>query len=92
MLPNSTERTVTVSGSREAVVQAIYQICSIMSEVQVGHFKTVFFILKVFSFMIYVKFCFIIFSQCLIIQTLLLVTFKFLKLTQVGSNESNLPR
>ncbi|XP_023343267.1 poly(rC)-binding protein 3 [Eurytemora carolleeae] len=32
MLPNSTERTVTVSGSREAVVQAIYQICSIMSE------------------------------------------------------------
>ena len=37
MLPNSTERTVTVSGSREAVVQAIYQICSIMSEVEVGH-------------------------------------------------------
>lgn len=33
MLPNSTERTVTVSGGSEAVVQSIYHICCIMSEV-----------------------------------------------------------
>jgi hypothetical protein len=33
MLPNSTERAVTVSGSSEAVIQCIYQICGIMSEV-----------------------------------------------------------
>jgi len=32
MLPNSTERAVTVSGSSEAVIQCIYHICIIMSE------------------------------------------------------------
>jgi len=32
MLPNSTERTVTVSGGSEAVIQSIYHICCIMSE------------------------------------------------------------
>ncbi len=34
MLPNSTERAVTVSGTSEAVIQCIYQICGIMSEVR----------------------------------------------------------
>ena len=34
MLPNSTERAVTISGNSEAVIQCIYHICVIMSEVQ----------------------------------------------------------
>ena len=33
MLPNSTERAVTISGNSEAVIQCIYHICVIMSEV-----------------------------------------------------------
>ena len=33
MLPNSTERAVTISGSSEAVTQCVYHICSVMSEV-----------------------------------------------------------
>ena len=33
MLPNSTERAVTVSGASEAVIQCIFHICTIMSEV-----------------------------------------------------------
>jgi len=32
MLPNSTERAVTISGGSEAVIQCIYHICVIMSE------------------------------------------------------------
>jgi len=32
MLPNSTERTVTVSGGTEPVIQSIYHICCIMTE------------------------------------------------------------
>lgn len=32
MLPNSTERAVTVSGSSEAVIQCIFHICTIMTE------------------------------------------------------------
>ena len=32
MLPNSTERTVTVSGSKSAMSQCIYQICCVMLE------------------------------------------------------------
>ena len=32
MLPNSTERAVTVSGASEAVIQCIFHICTIMSE------------------------------------------------------------
>jgi len=32
MLPNSTERAVTISGNSEAVIQCIYHICVIMSE------------------------------------------------------------
>ena len=34
MLPNSTERAVTISGNSEAVIQCIYHICVIMSEVR----------------------------------------------------------
>ena len=33
MLPNSTERAVTVSGNSESVIQCIYHVCIIMSEV-----------------------------------------------------------
>ena len=35
MLPNSTERAVTISGNSEAVIQCIYHICVIMSEVNI---------------------------------------------------------
>ena len=35
MLPNSTERAVTVSGSSEAITQCIYNICNIMAEVNI---------------------------------------------------------
>jgi hypothetical protein len=34
MLPNSTERAVTVSGGSEALTQCIYNICTIMAEVK----------------------------------------------------------
>ena len=37
MLPNSTERAVTISGNSEAVRQCIYHICVIMSEVNICH-------------------------------------------------------
>jgi len=33
MLPNSTERAVTISGGSEAITQCIYNICNIMAEV-----------------------------------------------------------
>ena len=33
MLPNSTERAVTISGSSEAITQCIFHICVVMSEV-----------------------------------------------------------
>lgn len=33
MLPNSTERAVTISGTAEAVTQCIYHICNVMLEV-----------------------------------------------------------
>lgn len=32
MLPNSTERAVTISGSSEAITKCIYQICCVMME------------------------------------------------------------
>ena len=38
MLPNSTERAVTISGNSEAVIQSIYHICVIMSEVTISCF------------------------------------------------------
>ena len=36
MLPNSTERAVTISGNSEAITQCIYNICNIMAEVSQG--------------------------------------------------------
>lgn len=33
MLPNSTERAVTLSGTAEAITKSIYQICCVMLEV-----------------------------------------------------------
>ena len=38
MLPNSTERAVTLSGTAEAVTQCIYLICSVMLEVTFDSF------------------------------------------------------
>ena len=35
MLPNSTERAVTISGTSEAITQCIYHICCVMLEVRV---------------------------------------------------------
>ena len=40
MLPNSTERAVTISGNSEAVIQCIYSICCIMSEVSFSRIST----------------------------------------------------
>ena len=34
MLPNSTERAVTISGNSEAITQCVYHICLVMSEVR----------------------------------------------------------
>ena len=36
MLPNSTERAVTISGNSEAITQCIYNICNIMQEVRLS--------------------------------------------------------
>lgn len=36
MLPNSTERAVTISGAPEAIIQCVKQICVVMLEVQWG--------------------------------------------------------
>lgn len=36
MLPNSTERAVTLSGSAEAITQCIYHICCVMLEVSLS--------------------------------------------------------
>ena len=35
MLPNSTERAVTVSGTSDAITQCIYHICCVMLEVPI---------------------------------------------------------
>ena len=37
MLPNSTERAVTVSGTSESITKCIYQICCVMMEVSHQH-------------------------------------------------------
>lgn len=37
MLPNSTERAVTISGTPEAIIQCVKQICVVMLEVQYEH-------------------------------------------------------
>lgn len=34
MLPNSTERAVTISGTPEAIIQCVKQICVVMLEVR----------------------------------------------------------
>lgn len=34
MLPNSTERAVTISGAPEAIIQCVKQICVVMLEVE----------------------------------------------------------
>ena len=35
MLPNSTERAVTVSGTADAITQCVYHICCVMLEVRI---------------------------------------------------------
>ena len=42
MLPNSTERAVTISGSSDAITQCIYHICSVMTEVSLVNFSYLF--------------------------------------------------
>lgn len=37
MLPNSTERAVTISGTPDAIIQCVKQICVVMLEVQYEH-------------------------------------------------------
>lgn len=37
MLPNSTERAVTISGTPDAIIQCVKQICVVMLEVQSRH-------------------------------------------------------
>lgn len=37
MLPNSTERAVTISGTPDAIIQCVKQICVVMLEVRSGH-------------------------------------------------------
>ncbi|KAI4892999.1 hypothetical protein NFI96_027325 [Prochilodus magdalenae] len=39
MLPNSTERAVTISGIPEAIIQCVKQICVVMLEVQLTQFR-----------------------------------------------------
>lgn len=41
LLPNSTERTVSISGSAEAITEAIHQICIVMLEVYIGILKNI---------------------------------------------------
>ena len=36
MLPNSTERAVTISGGSDAITQCVYHICCVMTEVKFG--------------------------------------------------------
>lgn len=38
MLPNSTERAVTLSGTADQITQCIYQICLVMLEVIIDIF------------------------------------------------------
>lgn len=40
MLPNSTERVVTITGNPETITQCIYQVCLILMEVKLDFFKT----------------------------------------------------
>lgn len=37
MLPNSTERAVTISGTPDAIIQCVKQICVVMLEVKYEH-------------------------------------------------------
>ena len=46
MLPNSTERAVTISGSSDAVTQCVYHICSVMSEVNSLLYQCFFLLFK----------------------------------------------
>ena len=41
MLPNSTERAVTISGGSKAITQCVYHICLVMSEVSAVSGSTV---------------------------------------------------
>lgn len=49
MLPNSTERAVTISGTPEAIIQCVKQICVVMLEVEYlknGNWKWNFFVFR----------------------------------------------
>ena len=50
MLPNSTERAVTISGTGEAITQCIYHICTVMLEVIYrGSTPSVFFLVQFYG-------------------------------------------
>ena len=48
MLPNSTERAVTISGGSDAITQCVYHICCVMTEVELV-FKMIWYNLLFFS-------------------------------------------
>lgn len=59
MLPNSTERAVTLSGTADQITQCIYQICLVMLEVIIGIF--LFIIVDFTSFLLRYLFYFLLF-------------------------------
>lgn len=54
LLPNSTERTVSISGSAEAITEAIHQICIVMLEVCIN---IIAIILHIFGYLNIYKYC-----------------------------------
>ena len=52
MLPNSTERAVTISGGSDAITQCVYHICCVMTEVKknikilIKNFKTYIYLIN----------------------------------------------
>lgn len=55
MLPNSTERAVTISGTSEAITQCIYHICCVMLEVRRDAFLH--WVESVYAFVICIELC-----------------------------------
>lgn len=53
MLPNSTERAVTISGTGEAITQCIYHICNVMLEVTTIHLYIIFIYALLLIIMLY---------------------------------------
>ena len=58
MLPNSTERAVTISGTSEAITQCIYHICCVMLEVTSDAFLHL--SESVYAFVICIELCWVV--------------------------------